>query len=128
MKNKTSKVAVVARCIFWTALVLLCIFCNTPIIIGDSMAPTLNNGEIHLSAKYAEPEVGDIVFFRLPNQKKVFVKRIVAGPGEEVEYWEKLRTLGDDEYFVLGDNREISLDSRGFGPIHREDIIGVLIF
>ena len=37
-------------------------------------------------------------------------------------------TLGDDEYFILGDNRPISKDSRYFGPVKKDEIIGKVIF
>ena len=36
-------------------------------------------------------------------------------------------TLGDDEYFVMGDNREVSLDSRTFGPVPLNSIIGEVL-
>lgn len=44
-------------------------------------------------------------------------------PGVETSDMPKL-TLSDDEYFVMGDNRAFSYDSRAFGPIHREELIG----
>ena len=46
--------------------------------------------------------------------------------GETSDYEEI--TLDDDEYFILGDNRPISKDSRYFGPVKEDEIIGKVIF
>lgn len=96
------------------------------------------------------PERADVVLLygkfspRLEG-KNFFVKRIIALPGETVEGSDRVLaitgsrdirvelsdledfgpvTLGNDEYFVLGDNYQSSYDSRFFGPVKRRDIIG----
>ena len=104
-----------------------------------------------LSYRFRNPERGEVVVFYSPesNQRR-FIKRIIGLPGETihledgvlyVENGEKrvldesdyldqktpgeLReTLGDNEYFVLGDNREASLDSRNWGTLPKDNIIG----
>ena len=53
-----------------------------------------------------------------------FVKRITALPGDNVFYQGSTYHLGADEYFVEGDNRQHSTDSREYGPIARKDILG----
>ncbi len=107
-----------------------------------------------LSYRMREPLRGEIVVFRYPRDpSQYFIKRVIGLPGETVEisnaqvvifneenpngkaleeeYLEgeltqgkKKITLGPDEYFVLGDNRDESLDSRSFGPVTMDDIIG----
>ncbi len=106
-----------------------------------------------ISYRFAEPKRGDIIVFKYPNDKKqFFIKRIVGLPGEhivikdnnvyvnDVELAEAYLSsdaetllplrgygdvvLADDEYFLLGDNRGQSLDSRVFGPVNKELIVG----
>jgi len=117
-----------------------------------SMLPTLRENDLiivnKLTYRLNEPKRGDIVVFRPPSGSNVFyVKRIVALPGEtiEVKNGEVIidgiplkedyvsiatpgiygpTTLGPDEYFVMGDHRNNSLDSREFGPINKKAIIG----
>ena len=108
----------------------------------------------HLIYKFINPKRGDVVVF-LPNGNQnthYYVKRVVGLPGETIqirderlyvngvlaeedESYDKMAdagiaeneiTLGIDEYFVLGDNRNNSEDSRSgnIGPIKRDDITG----
>lgn len=120
-------------------------------VSGDSMAPTLQNGDIIILIRDKNLEPGDLCNFSWNN--KNLLKRVVAGPGdwvnidfngtvyvndealEEVYLTEK--SLGecnqifplqvpDGAYFVLGDNRAASIDSRStlIGCVRQEQIIG----
>ena len=122
------------------------------------MAPTFETGEYlivdQITYHFEEPQRGDVVIFRYPNDpSKFFIKRIIGLPGEVVklangitsithpgdeievvldeEYLVKDRTddhltitLSHDEYFVMGDNRGASSDSRKWGPVQRDNIVG----
>ncbi len=115
------------------------------------MFPNFKDGELLLTEKVSyrlyKPTRGDVIVFRAPGPRKVdFIKRIIAVPGETVkvengdvliegvkliEPYETQNTegssevkLGENEYFVLGDNRGASSDSRSFGSIRKESIRG----
>ena len=122
---------------------------------GTSMAPTLNNGEIILSVKTKKLNQGDIIAFYFNN--KILVKRIIAEPGQWVDIDEdgnvyvnehllvepylSEKSLGEvdidlpyqvpeSRYFVMGDHRSVSVDSRKKenGCIAEEQIVGTLEF
>ncbi len=131
-------------------IVLIRTFVVTPIKVnGDSMNDTLYDGEIMLLKKYEKDDVKrfDIVVLDYNNEK--LIKRIVGMPKEDIEYKDGELLIngeviaddygkgdtedfvdycGEDEYFVLGDNRENSVDSRMIGCISVEDIDGTSDF
>jgi len=84
-------------------------------IYGHSMEPTIKNGETVLASSipflFSNPKVGDVVVFK--KNEKVFIKRITKIDGEK--------------YFVGGDNKKDSLDSRKIGLVERSGIAGKVI-
>ena len=118
---------------------------------GESMMPNLKDGELILTEKvsyrFSEPRRGDIIVFKAPRANDVdYIKRIIGLPGDNIiissgsiyvngralkEKYETQSTgssvdltIPPNEYFVLGDNRGASSDSRTFGPIRRSVIEG----
>lgn len=123
-------------------------------IYGKSMTPTLNEGEIVIALKGSSFSQGDIVGLYVGN--KLLVKRVIAGPGQWVdisdegivsvdgkeltEPYLKEKAYGevniklpyqvpDERYFVMGDHRATSLDSRNtaVGCIAQEQIVGRIL-
>lgn len=131
------------------ALLLRRFVCMLVRVKGKSMMNTLHNGDFMLALRYGlfgRIRRFDVVICRYPGRKGHFVKRVVGLPGERVSMTEGAlyingaevtedfplrrslrgfdeRTLGPDEYFVMGDNRPCSSDSRRVGPIHRRAIL-----
>jgi len=119
---------------------------------GETMSPAYNNGNYLLINKSSKDFVrGDVVIFRYEKQPGTFlIRRIIGLPSEKVEiqggkvlingqvlnesYYigetagETSITLSQDQYFVLGDNRNKSFDSRSFGPIAKSSIEGKVFY
>lgn len=149
---------------------------------GESMVPTLNNGNLliadKLSYHFHGPNRGDIVVLVPPvNPDSDYIKRVIGLPGDQIEIdghytdalhttpltailikqggkgpWQRLEepylpeewtamsfccsqngqesaeptpyTIPDNSYFVMGDNRNRSSDSRSFGVVARDKIVG----
>jgi signal peptidase I len=140
------------------ALVIIIFLYQPVKVEGTSMAPLLSDQERIFINKFVyrfEPiERGDVVVFWYPlDRSKSFIKRVVALPGETVElragrlyvsgkelmepyvpsnYLDgasyPLLTIPSDSFFVMGDHRDSSNDSRVFGPVARQCIYGKAVF
>jgi signal peptidase I len=122
---------------------------------GIAMSPTLNDGDLILVARsFDELERGNIVvFYYPPDPSQSHIKRIIGLPGEEVEISERKVlingkvleesyvnpttnqsrisfskiSLPNDNFYVMGDNRDNSNDSRLWGPLPRKFIYGKFV-
>jgi signal peptidase I len=121
-------------------------------VLGQSMEPTLHSSQRVVVEKVTYrfvhgPRRGDIVVIDLPGQTDMLIKRVVGLPGETIEVrsgqvyidgelldeqWAASsggghygpKTIPPLHIFVLGDNRGASNDSRSFGPVKIEHVVG----
>ena len=106
-----------------------------------------------LTYHFSDPRRGDVVIFRYPGDPRIFyIKRVIGLPGEGIEIdrgkvtvtredgttlllsepyivnedatYSQTMVLGPDQYYVMGDNRPRSSDSRIWGPLPRKDMVG----
>jgi signal peptidase I len=134
--------------------VILFRFLFIPIrVSGLSMYPTYREGKVnfvnHLAYRFKKPQRGDVVAVRIPgDDHAVLLKRIVGLPGERIAVWKgrvwingellaepyaknlqgassrRELLLADDECFVIGDNRRISI----LGVVNERHILGKVMF
>lgn len=135
------------------AIILNTFIFSSSVVEGISMEPALSDGNRIIFNKFiyiiSEPERGDVVIIQKEN--KNYVKRVIALPGETIEMKNHKLYIDNEEhptsyvdrhgdiltgsfgpllvpnnqYFVMGDNRAVSKDSRnGLGFIKSENIIG----
>ena len=142
-----------------TAAAVIVLICNFvfPLfrVTGSSMEPTLSKGQTVLCNKSGDIKKGDIIAFY--HNKKVLIKRVIAASGDTINilddgtvelngkkldepYISKVSsgecditfpmTVSEDRYFVMGDEREVSVDSRttSEGCVAEENIIGKVYF
>lgn len=159
------KIALVGRSVKRT-LIRLCVvaviafvvfrFVFPPVVTrGVSMEPTFADGRLHfvntLSFRNRSPRPGDIVVVALAGRRAMYLKRVLAGPGERMELrdgvllvdgevreepylvdpgdWTLQEVeLGENEYFVAGDNRTMPMEEHKAGVVAGADIVGGLLF
>lgn len=140
------------------ALIIRALLLEVFLVQGDSMMPTLRNRERLIVSKvqyyFQEPSLGEIVVFQAANGRD-FIKRVIGTPGDRIEITRNGVVLNgklleepyvmalpkepygpvvvpENTYFVMGDNRNNSMDSRhpGVGFINEERLKGkaVLVF
>lgn len=118
---------------------------------GESMVPTIKEGHaVGYLRIVGKIKTDDIVYVRMADGQ-TYIKRVVAVPGDTVEvkngsllvngvennefgttktHVSAVKyplTLDENQYFILGDNREISVDSRDFGPVSLSQIKGKIL-
>lgn len=123
--------------------------------VGVSMEPTIQQGDLlfinRLSYRFRPPARGDIVAVRLAGRSVVYVKRLLALPGDRIAFvggvmwlngapldepyvtkragWQLDEvTLGADDYLVVGDNRGMPMAQHDFGTATRDRLIGPKLF
>lgn len=128
------------------------LFIEAPFVVsGDAMNPTYPSGEYLLINEVSKNfSRGDVVVFRYPESSSEFlIKRIIGLPADTItvqngkvlvngkvlnEPYVSGSTSGNvslvlapDTYFAMGDNRQVSYDSRNFGPIQKSTILGKVL-
>jgi signal peptidase I len=143
--------------VFVAVMIVNTFFISLFFVDGASMEPNLHNREAILwdknSYHIATPQRFDVAAVNAPSDPthKKYVKRVIGLPGDKIEIRngrvyindelliedylpaelkttdDGLWTLGDDQYFVMGDNRPNSNDSRAFGPVDKRFVLGKAI-
>ncbi len=114
---------------------------------GDSMEPAFHEGNVLILKKWGHPNKGEIVTAYIQELDRTVVKRVLAVEGDQImvhedqiylnglkaaetaskEQKEQEFFLLPGQYFLIGDHQSVSLDSRTFGCVGREDICGIVI-
>ncbi len=144
-KNNPWYIELIPYVIIFIVVLLIRTFIFTPAVVdGPSMEPTLYNNQWLLVYKFTKIDRNDVIVFKYDG--RYLVKRVIGLPKDTIncedgkiyindkelndEYTIEDNTctgqvtLKNDEYFVLGDNRAVSMDSRMIGPVKKNMILG----
>lgn len=92
---------------------------------GESMSPTLRPGDFLISTRSGRIDRGALLVVEHPDRPGYeMVKRLIGVPGDAIDG----RSLGSDEFWMVGDALSASTDSRSLGPFGRDSIRGVVRF
>ncbi|MCH8901016.1 MAG: signal peptidase I [Chloroflexi bacterium] len=131
----------------WYLLVNKAVYWEINLETVNKFLPFVEPGDDPIRYVFRGPQRGDVIVFKAPGQQRDFIKRVIGEPGETVqvrggivyiddqpltEPYIKARPSSDfgpvvvpaDCYFVMGDNRNNSSDSRGWGAVPKDNIIG----
>ncbi|WP_429964940.1 signal peptidase I [Enterococcus sp. AZ072] len=122
-------------------------------VSGESMSPTFKEEEVIQISAHHKPKRFDVIVLHPPeNPEGTYLKRVIGLPGERIDYhngklfvnkkrvndpfaqetedfnWDNFSRdrIPEGYYFILGDNRELSYDSRHFGLITEPQILGIV--
>ncbi len=147
-KDKISKKEIITYILIIVIIILFKTFIATPILVsGDSMKKTLLDKDILILNKlsYLGKDIKRFDIVVIDNKNEYLIKRVIGLPGEKITYKDNKLYINDkkiaenfyhektadfeekvpkDKYFVLGDNRTVSIDSRYFGAFSKEKILG----
>lgn len=95
-------------------------------VAEESMAPSLAAGDWLLLDPICDrwPRRGGVVVFREPETGLLAIKRVAARPGDRVRIAAGILHLAPDEAWLLGDNGAVSMDSRRYGPVPLDALVG----
>lgn len=152
VRKKVRKIigAVVAAVI---AVVVFQEFFDIAYVSGESMEPVFYEGDILLLKKWGMPEKGDMVTAYIEGLDHVVVKRVLAAGGDRIAWMDggiylngervaeasngvqtkngdregQESVLSPDQYFLIGENQEVSSDSRTFGCVGKKAVCGTVV-
>ncbi|MDD4096147.1 MAG: signal peptidase I [Oscillospiraceae bacterium] len=143
MRAKKRKIIVLAAfTLFLAILLIIRQFLGFIFVQGISMEPTYQSGDLLFINKATDSyRVDDVIVFE--ESGTLYVKRIIGAPGDQIElvngcvyrngmklsqYWceqdKEIISLNENQFFVIGDNFQNSIDSRDFGPVELCQIDG----